>query len=496
MANPISPLLLTRRAIIGGLLSTAATAVNATAPDRSPRPPERPKRGIAPAAPDAGDLIAAAKLGGRVSYLVVDAATGAVLEGRNGGEAMAPASTAKTLTTLFAFDRLGPGYRFPTRLIADGRISGGRLDGDLVLAGGGDPTLDTEALAAMAADLRSRGITEVTGKLRYWGGALPYLPEITPGQPEHLGYNPAISGLNLNFNRVYFEWKRQGKGYAVSMDARSNKRQPAVITSRMEIASRAAPLYTYRDGADAEVWTVASAALGKGGGRWLPVRHPDRYAAGVFRALAAAQGVTMGPIDSAGKAPGGTVLVERKSDDLRSIARDMLKFSTNITAEVLGLTASGQRNLGASAAAMDTWLASRFGATGARMVDHSGLGEGSRMTAKDMVAVLVEAQPGSALRSILKDIPLRDAKGKPIANPGIAVHAKTGTLNFVSCLAGYATVPGGRELAFAIMTGDLGRRSSLGEDEQDQPPGAQSWNTRAKVLQQGLIERWSTVYGA
>jgi D-alanyl-D-alanine carboxypeptidase/D-alanyl-D-alanine-endopeptidase (penicillin-binding protein 4) len=494
MTHPIP--ILSRRAVIASLLATAATGACAKAPDRSPRPPARPLRGAAPTAPDAERLIAEARLGGRVSYLVADAATGTLLEGRNAREEMAPASTAKTLTTLFAFDRLGPGHRFATRLVADGRIAGGRLDGDLVLVGGGDPTLDTEALAGMAAGLRAKGITEVAGRMRYWGGALPYLPEITPGQPEHLGYNPAISGLNLNFNRVYFEWKQQGRGYAVSMDARSDKRRPAVTTSRIEVVARQAPLYTYRDSGDAELWTVAGPALGKGGGRWLPVRHPDRYAAEVFRALARAQGISIGPLAAAARAPGGAVLVTRQSDDLRTVARDMLKYSTNMTAEVLGLTASGQSSLAASAAAMDGWLTSKFGASDARMVDHSGLGEASRVTVEDMVAVLVGAGKDGPLRPLLKEIPLRDAKGKPVEKPGIEIRAKTGTLNFVSCLAGYSTAPGGRVLAFAILSGDLKRRSALDDDEQDRPAGAGAWNARAKALQQGLIERWGAVYAA
>lgn len=492
MSHPIS-----RRLLIGSLFATVATGAGAKAPDRSPRPPARPLRGRAGIAPDAERLIAEARLGGQVSYLVADAATGTLLEGRNGAEPMAPASTVKALTTLYAFDRLGQGHRFRTRLIADGAVAGGRLNGDLVLVGGGDPTLDTEALAEMARVLRARGITEVTGRLRYWGGALPYQHEITPGQPDHLGYNPAISGLNLNFNRVYFEWKKQGSGYAVSMDARSGKRRPAVTTSRMTVANRRSPLYTFKDGSDAEQWTVASPALGKGGGRWLPVRHPDRYAAEVLRILAKAEGISIaGGLAAASRAPGGAVLAERQSDDLRSIARDMLKFSTNMTAEVLGLSASGQPSLRASAGAMDAWLGTRFGAAGARLVDHSGLGGASRMTVADMVSVLVASGPQGPLRPLLKDIPLRDAQGKPIVNPGMQVHAKTGTLNFVSCLAGYATAPGGRVLAFAILTGDLARRSALDEDEQDRPPGAVAWNGRAKALQQGLIERWGAVFGA
>ena len=55
------------------------------------------------------------------------------------------------MTTLYAMERLGPAFRFATRLIATGPIEGGTVRGDLVLTGSGDPTLQTDGLAQMAA---------------------------------------------------------------------------------------------------------------------------------------------------------------------------------------------------------------------------------------------------------------------------------------------------------------------------------------------------------
>ncbi len=152
-------MMVTRRAVLGGIAALALpAAARAQAVIR---------------AESVGDLIAAAKLGGEVGFVVVDPRAGKVLEAYGETVPMAPASTAKTITSLYALETLGPDFRFPTRLIATGPISGGQLRGDLILAGGGDPTLSTDDLAAMAARLAALGVRSVTGRYLLWGGALP-----------------------------------------------------------------------------------------------------------------------------------------------------------------------------------------------------------------------------------------------------------------------------------------------------------------------------------
>src|SRR5690606_14414962 len=340
---------ISRRHLLGGMAAGLAAGMGlpaaANAPLRSLVPQARAGgavRALGPAAVPAEELIRAAKLGGEVGYVVADARTGLILEARAGDRPMPPASTLKVITSLYALEHLGAGYRFPTRLIATGPIAGGKVQGDLILAGGGDPTLSTDDLGDMAAALKSRGITGVAGRFRVWGGALPYLEAIDGSQPEWLGYNPAVSGLNLNFNRVNFVWKRAGKGYEVGMDARAERFAPPVYSSRVALADRELPVFTYRRG-KVEEWTVATKALGKGGSRWLPVRRPELYAGDVFQTLARAQGIPLPAPEVATGVPAGAVLVERASAELPVILRDMMRFSTNMTAEVVGMAASARR---------------------------------------------------------------------------------------------------------------------------------------------------------
>ncbi len=497
----------TRRAIIAGLLTTAATGALAEAPLKSLRPKSRPSA-LSKAQsvkrrhtqPGLARIIDEAGLSGSQSIVVADAHTGKVLEFHGTNTKLPPASVTKSITALYALHNLGPDFRFSTRLIGTGPIVNGVLRGDLILAGGGDPNLDTDGLAELAAQLKARGVRKITGKFKTYAGALPYQRVIDPKQPDHVGYNPAISGLNLNFNRVYFEWKRAGEGYTVAMDARTERFRPTVRGIRMSIINREGPLFTYKNGGETENWTVMRKALGKGGGRWLPVRDTAGYAGEVFRSVAAQYGISLpNPVDKKAT-PKGKVLAQENSGRMWAVLRAMLKYSTNLTAEISGLTTTRQhgakaKTLSASAREMTGWAHKAFGISGAKFVDHSGLGDASRVSAGQMTRVLVKSGWNGALRPVLKEIPLVNSKNKKAPIEGVRVVAKTGTLNFASALSGYIDCPNGRKLAFSIFTADMGKRGRISKAQRERPEGGRSWGKRSRRMQQKLLRRWALAYG-
>ena len=478
----------------------APQMVQAAPPAVSLRPVLRGEAFFKRAVRSAKDIIGEAKLVGNVSFAVSNVVTGLGLETQDAATARPPASVAKAITALYALDALGPEHRFETRLIGTGGIVGGEIQGDLVLVGGSDPTLDTDTLARMAANLKEAGIIGVKGQFKVYEAGLPVLARIDPKQPDQVGYNPGVSGLALNYNRVHFEWKRTSGAYAVTMEGRTEKYRPAVRMAAMQIRDRATPVYTYEDSGGIDAWTVARGALGANGSRWLPVRKPGLYAGEVFQSLAGSYGMRLGAPQMVTAVPAGEVVVRHKSVELRVILRDMLKWSTNLTAEMMGLAATAARgplpaSLEASAQEMSLWARSTLGMQSVALVDHSGLGDDSRLTATDMVAALVKVQ-SEGLRAILKPIAMRDDKREVIKDHPIKVDAKTGTLNFVSSLAGYLTGPDGTEMAFAIFAADESIRATLSRAEREGPPGGSSWNRRAKRMQQQLIERWGVLYGA
>ncbi|MFV1443324.1 MULTISPECIES: D-alanyl-D-alanine carboxypeptidase/D-alanyl-D-alanine-endopeptidase [unclassified Phaeobacter] len=487
--------------LTSGLASVAAQTALANAPAVSLRPVARDPASLISAGGGLKGLLARAGLSGQIACAVADVKSGLRLEAEGAASALPPASVAKALTALYALDALGPDHRFTTQIVATGGISGGVVGGDLVLVGGGDPMLNTDNLARLAQALKAAGVREVRGAFRIWEGALPQIASIDPGQPDHVGYSPAISGLALNYNRVHFEWKRAGQGWAVTMDARTEKYRPEVSVATMKIAQRSLPVYSYSERNDTDHWTVASQALGKGGARWLPVRHPGAYAADVFRTMARANGIKLGAPKPANAPPSGQVVAHHNSPPLDLMLKATLKYSNNLMAEMIGLAATQARGgrprtLKDSAAAMNSWAAATYGMTNTRLVDHSGLGEASRITPDDMVSALVASYRDGRLKPLLKSFPMRDSKGRVLKAHPIKVTAKTGTLNFVSGLGGFMTATDGTVLAFAIFSADQQARARIPRAERERPKGAQSWNRRAKKLQQSLIERWGRVYGS
>ncbi len=479
---------LSRRMLLGAAVSTIALRAWGEAPLTSLRP-----RARVPAKDAISAMVAGAGIAGAVGVMVTDLATGEVLEDINSAMQLPPASVTKAVTALYALETLGPTHRFTTKVIAAGLVTDGILQGDLILAGGGDPNLVTDDVAALAQSLKDSGLREVRGDFLVWDGALTNLDEIDAGQLDHVGYNPTITGLNLNFNRVHFEWKAVGDAFETAMDARSENYRPTVTTSRISVVDRPAPLFTYRAAGDVDQWTVAKGALNNAGSRWLPVRNPALYTGQVFASFARSHGIVLKPPQEVQSLPQGETLARHNSPDLTRMMQSMLRFSTNITAEAAGLAATarradGQRGLRTSALGMARWAEGRAGGIAPVFVDHSGLGDESRISAADMVQLLEAENVAQQLRPIMKTIALIGDDGVAINDPRIAVRAKTGTLNFVSTLAGYVRTHQGRELAFAIFAADLEARERGKRQGDEVPRGAVGWNRRVRALQQGILK--------
>ncbi|MBL4806538.1 MAG: D-alanyl-D-alanine carboxypeptidase/D-alanyl-D-alanine-endopeptidase [Rhodobacteraceae bacterium] len=460
------------------------------------RPPARAGRPVP--ATSTADIIRQFGLADKTGFVVVDLASGRVIEQHNPTLELPPASVTKAITALYAQAHLGNDFRFETRVIGTGPIIDTQLQGDLYLVGGGDPHLDSDSLAELAQAVAQAGIRTISGRFYVVDTALPQVEFIDPSQPIQVGYNPSVSGLNLNFNRIYFEWKKTGGAYRVTMDARAEQHRPQVSTSEMRIVNRGGPIYSYTHEDDVERWSVARGALGDGGGRWLPVRDAGRYTAAVFQALACAHDITLPTVQKRATVARGRVIARRLSPNLRAIQRSMLYFSTNLTAEVLGMRASQAAghsisNLRSSGRFMARWASRQTRLSSPVFFNHSGLSDRSEISARDMTSLLALQGSRQGLAGLMKRIQMVNPRGNAVTVPGVEIFAKTGTLNFTRGLAGYIETGGRQKLAFAIFSADMAARRAAPAGEE-RPLGARSWSTNARTQEKALLYRWATQF--
>ncbi len=449
-----------------------------------------------------------------VGFLVHDLESGEVLAARNAGEAFIPASVTKVATAIAALENLGGAHRFTTRVAAVGTAENGVLDGDLVLIGGGDPGLGADDLLALCHELRASGIREISGRLLYDDGLYFRHPAIESRQPLDAGYNPGVSALSLDFNRVQLRWQSNSGGGALS-----GYSVPPLPGLALDVAAQHAggdQIWQPEQNGNGTLWRLSPRAP-EGGASWLPVREPASAAAQIFQRICAQAGVRL-PAPEAGESAdyaGANAwnAARQDSQPLSEVVRGMLAYSNNLVAELVGLAAARSltqqaQSLPESAKELARWWRARMPGTDWSeyvTLNHSGLSPDARATPSQFVAMLSavdgrfygsEGQRRS-LESLLPAAGLHGSLSGRLANPatGLKVWAKTGTVNYASGLAGYLHSEGGKRLAFALFVNDKAARKAYDEDPERRGARmraeAAGWRGRAKALEDVLVESWA-----
>lgn len=197
-AGGLLPLLLLLATLPAASLSTAASLTAQDTTDVEP-PALRGPGALARSLDAALDDPALARA--HVGMAVRSAETGELIYGRAAHRRFTTASTAKVVTAAVALERLGPGFRWTTRLAACGPVDrDGALDGDLVITGSGDPTVDRGRLTAWADTLRAAGIRRIEGDVVADDRAFP--PPIWGRgwmwDDLHLGWASGVDALQLD----------------------------------------------------------------------------------------------------------------------------------------------------------------------------------------------------------------------------------------------------------------------------------------------------------
>jgi D-alanyl-D-alanine carboxypeptidase/D-alanyl-D-alanine-endopeptidase (penicillin-binding protein 4) len=405
-------------------------------------------------------LAPALDVAGTCSCIVI-AQDGTVLYDDGASRAVTPASAQKLIVADAALAQLGPQYRFDTLLASAHAPQDGVIDGDLWLAGSGDPSLRSGDLRAGIGVLRGLGVQTVRGSVAVDGSALAG-EEINPlwnADDANEDFMAATSGISIDEDTVEFHVTGSAPG------------EPAQVS----IKPRSSDVHYYgsvQSGGGDDVIIAATETPNEfrlagnipPGIRetfYLPVHGIDAYAGSVLSSLLKESGVSVGGAPTTGTVPlDAHILWEHRSKPLADLLKHMLVVSDNHFAEQLMRTVGG-RNGGTAddrdgLAAEKTVLAKQeIPMPGLHIVDGSGLAHANRVAAVTLARILAyyDAQPtGNVLYPLLprggKDGTL---KMYDFTTANGRVRAKSGHVYGVSSLAGYVDTRKHGRVVFAFL---------------------------------------------
>jgi len=383
-------------------------------------------------------------------------------------------------SVLLAADRLGWDFKYETRLEAAGTIEDGTLHGDLVVVGGGDPSISSQDFGPAplfnewAAKLSQAGIRRVDGRLigddNFFddeglgaGWAWDYLSA---------GYAAPSGALSYNENvAVIRAWPGKSAGEGVRVDLSPPGH---LLEVRNELitggAGSAANIDLLRLPGSSHLTVRGSVpAGGNVVVRTAAIDNPTRFFIEGLRLALAARGVSARngawDIDDLAEPPpssGRRLIASRQSLPLSALAGYFLKVSQNFYGETilktLGRVAAGAGTIEAGRKVIRDTLASWGVPSDAFvMYDGSGLSRYDYVTADSIVSILEHVWRDERLRGpFLAALPVAGHDGTLDTRMkgtilDARVQAKTGMISNVRSLSGFLETKSGERIVFSMI---------------------------------------------
>ena len=454
-------------------------------------------------ADDAEKLLGAAPAGkAEWGILVVDAQSGGTLYQRHAENYFVPASNLKLFTTALALARLGPDFRFRTTLETRGALSRkGRLAGDLVLVGRGDPNLSSrkfpfvkeaefdgapeKALSELANQAVARGLREIRGDVVADDSYFPRERYPNGWEVDDMvwSYGAAVSAIVVNDNAVTLTLvpgAATGKPVAITLEpwTRDFTLRNEVLTSPP--GTKPDLTLTREPGAPLVVLRGTYPLKGEPRKMLLAIEEPAEHAAALLKRLLEERGVRVrgaaraqheppASNGAAGPAHEPLVLAEHLSVPLADAVQAVNKMSENLHTELLLRAAARQKGPWSTAEDLAKFAAEFYAEAGIAagdviQTDGSGLSRHDLVTPRAVVTLLQYAARQPWFPAYYASLPVAGADGTlldRLKNTPAAgrIHAKTGSVEHVRSLSGFAELPGGRRVIFSILTNNQGAKN-------------------------------------
>jgi len=408
-----------------------------------------------------------------LSLTVLDAKTGEQVFTANPDMGLASASTLKTITTITAFNILGKDFQYQTQFGYNGTIStNGTLNGDIIIKGGGDPTLgswrwtttkENYILKLMVSALQKAGIKKINGRVIGDGSVFgtQAIPDGWIWQDLGTYYGAGTSGLCWRENQFDIKLKTGSVGTPIGI----THTIPAMpyLTFKSELVNGPAHTgdqgYPYLPVGDSNLMYLRGTYAIDQTKKSISAAMPDpaydvalRLTDTLDRLKIIVSGKPESEITLIAKGQQipqlATNLTTITSPTLSSMAYWQNHISINLYAEQLLIAIALKNGKAPSTvngveAMQNFWKIEEIDPNTLTIFDGSGLSPRDRVTTLTMARILQSAKKESWFADVYESLPVYND-----------IRMKSGSGNGIFAFAGYQT-HNGRELCFSIIVNNF-----------------------------------------
>ncbi|MHC1778906.1 MAG: D-alanyl-D-alanine carboxypeptidase/D-alanyl-D-alanine-endopeptidase [Bacteroidales bacterium] len=427
-----------------------------------------------------------------VSILVTDS-KGKTIASWNPDMPLLTASTMKTITTGTALNLLGKEFRFTTRLGYTGEVKNGVLYGDLVIVGGGDPTLGSADTLGIPVDslflswrdaILNAGIRQINGHIvaddRFFDSEI--VPESWSWSNLGPSYGSGVSGLSFNENLQNIVFKPGiNKGDKVFIKSTFPAVPGMVFDNDLttgEVKSGNRVAYYASDLAKTGLLKGTVAAGQDSAAVLLSNKFPHLGCAWEFKTFLYKNGILSSPgvVDAKEcnyPSPEEIKVIHiTESAPLEEIVNVTNRISNNFYAETLlktiGKSVTGVGSYDSARVALVKEL-EKLGVKrkGFTQSDGSGLSRQNYVSARFFCNYFKAMESSSEFKTFFTSLPqpggpgtLKTVLPKVDQSRKNRLHAKSGSLANVRCYAGYVRRASGELIHFAILVNNFSARTA------------------------------------
>lgn len=400
--------------------------------------------------------------------IVRDLSSGQTMCSHNPNLNLQPASNMKVVTSLNGLKNLGEAFTFKTKLYAGGKVVDGVLRGDLLVEGGGDPTIYTPENEKFGENfftkvkklLAAKGISRIEGSIREKAVKNPYAGIRNDWTWSDVGnyYGAGIYPLNINENAYILQVEANSKGKPAVLKKVDSLADVRVEDLSVKTDANGTPDLAYI------FWNPGDKSVRMNGS--LPEEPGLQKVKGTFMNPSL---VFLNVLERELSKSGISVAHQKFSADLellgliespplKAIVKEVNLFSNNLLTESIAFALAKE----SSELKEEGWsqlseiYKSVQSPPGYYFADGCGLSMSNRISPAGLCNLLVWAENQPFYPSFYESLPVSGTSGTMRAfckseRAKGRIRAKSGTLTRVLCYSGYMDCHSGKKLAFSVM---------------------------------------------